>query len=162
MQVNIPTGRVVASCFTTGDFDMPHHGAASQRQSPTAARRSTTHISITRRRCLSAPPDRSRPSARSTPARRTSCARWRTGSSTTGHVRRTSSTMHSCRFSEMPKTSILHADPPGAGSTRSSATPRSKMHENARRELALEDDTLNAICEREQTVPTPRPASRTA
>src|SRR2546429_2752972 len=30
-----------------------------------------------------------------------------------------------------------------------------KMHENARRELALEDDTLNAICEREQTVPNP-------
>jgi RNA polymerase sigma-70 factor (ECF subfamily) len=29
------------------------------------------------------------------------------------------------------------------------------MHENARRELALEDDTLNAICEREQTVPNP-------
>ena len=33
-----------------------------------------------------------------------------------------------------------------------------KMRENARRELALEDDTLNAICEREQTVP--NPASR--
>ena len=30
-----------------------------------------------------------------------------------------------------------------------------KMHENAGRELALEDDTLNAICEREQTVPNP-------
>jgi RNA polymerase sigma-70 factor (ECF subfamily) len=30
-----------------------------------------------------------------------------------------------------------------------------KMHENARREFALEDDTLNAICEREQTVPNP-------
>ena len=30
-----------------------------------------------------------------------------------------------------------------------------KMRENARRELALEDDTLNAICEREQTVPNP-------
>ena len=30
-----------------------------------------------------------------------------------------------------------------------------KMHENARRELALEDVTLNAICEREQTVPNP-------
>ena len=30
-----------------------------------------------------------------------------------------------------------------------------KMHENARRELALEDDTLNAICEREQFVPNP-------
>jgi RNA polymerase sigma-70 factor (ECF subfamily) len=30
-----------------------------------------------------------------------------------------------------------------------------KMHENARRELALDDDTLNAICEREQTVPNP-------
>src|ERR1700704_5578674 len=30
-----------------------------------------------------------------------------------------------------------------------------KTHENARRELALEDDTLNAICEREQTVPNP-------
>ena len=31
-----------------------------------------------------------------------------------------------------------------------------KMQENARRELALKDDTLNAICEREQTVPKPR------
>src|SRR3979490_1985270 len=30
-----------------------------------------------------------------------------------------------------------------------------KMQENARRELALEEDTLNAICEREQTVPNP-------
>ena len=30
-----------------------------------------------------------------------------------------------------------------------------KMQENARRELALEDDTLNAICAREQTVPDP-------
>src|SRR6195256_5693458 len=30
-----------------------------------------------------------------------------------------------------------------------------KMHENARRELALEDDALNAICEREKTVPNP-------
>jgi RNA polymerase sigma-70 factor (ECF subfamily) len=30
-----------------------------------------------------------------------------------------------------------------------------KMRENARREFALEDDTLNAICEREQTVPNP-------
>jgi len=30
-----------------------------------------------------------------------------------------------------------------------------KARENARRELALEDDTLNAICEREQTVPNP-------
>jgi RNA polymerase sigma-70 factor, ECF subfamily len=30
-----------------------------------------------------------------------------------------------------------------------------KMQANARRELALEDDTLNAICEREQTVPNP-------
>jgi RNA polymerase sigma-70 factor (ECF subfamily) len=30
-----------------------------------------------------------------------------------------------------------------------------KMRENARRELAFEDDTLNAICEREQTVPDP-------
>ena len=29
------------------------------------------------------------------------------------------------------------------------------MHENARRELALGDDTLNAICEREQFVPNP-------
>jgi RNA polymerase sigma-70 factor (ECF subfamily) len=30
-----------------------------------------------------------------------------------------------------------------------------KVQENARRELALEEDTLNAICEREQTVPNP-------
>jgi RNA polymerase sigma-70 factor (ECF subfamily) len=30
-----------------------------------------------------------------------------------------------------------------------------KMRENARRELALGDDTLNAICEREQTAPNP-------
>jgi RNA polymerase sigma-70 factor (ECF subfamily) len=30
-----------------------------------------------------------------------------------------------------------------------------KMRENARRELPFEDDTLNAICEREQTVPDP-------
>jgi RNA polymerase sigma-70 factor, ECF subfamily len=30
-----------------------------------------------------------------------------------------------------------------------------KMQGNARRELALEHDTLNAICEREQTVPNP-------
>ena len=30
-----------------------------------------------------------------------------------------------------------------------------KMQENARRELALEDDTRNAICEREQSVPNP-------
>jgi len=30
-----------------------------------------------------------------------------------------------------------------------------KMRENAKRELALEDDTLNAICERQQTVPNP-------
>src|SRR3954447_16276859 len=30
-----------------------------------------------------------------------------------------------------------------------------KMQENAKRELALEDDTLNAICERQQTVPNP-------
>src|ERR1700716_870513 len=30
-----------------------------------------------------------------------------------------------------------------------------KMQESTRRELALEDDTLNAICEREQTVPNP-------
>ena len=30
-----------------------------------------------------------------------------------------------------------------------------KTRENARRELALKDDTLNAICEREQTVPNP-------
>lgn len=30
-----------------------------------------------------------------------------------------------------------------------------KTHENARRELALKDDTLNAICEREQTVANP-------
>jgi RNA polymerase sigma-70 factor, ECF subfamily len=30
-----------------------------------------------------------------------------------------------------------------------------KMQENARRELALKDDTLNAICAREQTVPNP-------
>ena len=30
-----------------------------------------------------------------------------------------------------------------------------KMQENARRELVLEDDTLNAICEREKTVPNP-------
>jgi RNA polymerase sigma-70 factor (ECF subfamily) len=30
-----------------------------------------------------------------------------------------------------------------------------KMQENARRELALEDDTLSAICAREQTVPNP-------
>jgi RNA polymerase sigma-70 factor (ECF subfamily) len=30
-----------------------------------------------------------------------------------------------------------------------------KMQENARRELAVEDDTLNAICAREQTVPNP-------
>ena len=29
------------------------------------------------------------------------------------------------------------------------------MHENARRELALEDDTLNAICERKQSLPNP-------
>jgi RNA polymerase sigma-70 factor, ECF subfamily len=35
-----------------------------------------------------------------------------------------------------------------------------KMQENARRELALEDDVLSAICEREQTVP--NPASRIA
>jgi RNA polymerase sigma-70 factor, ECF subfamily len=33
-----------------------------------------------------------------------------------------------------------------------------KMQASARRELALEDDTLNAICEREQTIP--NPASR--
>jgi RNA polymerase sigma-70 factor, ECF subfamily len=30
-----------------------------------------------------------------------------------------------------------------------------KVRENARRELALENETLNAICEREQTVPDP-------
>src|ERR1700730_8430789 len=30
-----------------------------------------------------------------------------------------------------------------------------KMHENARRELAFEDNILNAMCEREQTVPNP-------
>src|SRR6202048_3243311 len=30
-----------------------------------------------------------------------------------------------------------------------------KMQENARRELALGEDTLNAICEREQTAPSP-------
>jgi RNA polymerase sigma-70 factor (ECF subfamily) len=30
-----------------------------------------------------------------------------------------------------------------------------KMQENARRELSLEDDALNAICVREQTVPNP-------
>ena len=30
-----------------------------------------------------------------------------------------------------------------------------KMRERARRELALENETLNAICEREQTVPNP-------
>jgi len=30
-----------------------------------------------------------------------------------------------------------------------------KMQKNARRELALEEDMLNAICEREQTVPNP-------
>src|SRR4030081_1968821 len=30
-----------------------------------------------------------------------------------------------------------------------------KMRENARREVALEDDTLNAICDREQAVPNP-------
>ena len=30
-----------------------------------------------------------------------------------------------------------------------------KMRENARRELAFEDDALNAICEREQAVPNP-------
>jgi RNA polymerase sigma-70 factor, ECF subfamily len=30
-----------------------------------------------------------------------------------------------------------------------------KMQEHARRELTLEDDTLNAICEREQSVPNP-------
>lgn len=30
-----------------------------------------------------------------------------------------------------------------------------KMQENARRELMLEDDTLNAICAREQTIPDP-------
>ncbi|MCK1488881.1 sigma-70 family RNA polymerase sigma factor [Bradyrhizobium sp. 180] len=30
-----------------------------------------------------------------------------------------------------------------------------KMRQNARREFALEDDTLNAICAREQTVPNP-------
>lgn len=30
-----------------------------------------------------------------------------------------------------------------------------KVQANARRELALEEDTLNAICEREQTVPNP-------
>jgi RNA polymerase sigma-70 factor (ECF subfamily) len=29
------------------------------------------------------------------------------------------------------------------------------MQKNARRELALEDHTLNAICERERTVPNP-------
>src|SRR4030081_1819718 len=33
MQVNIPcTGRVIASCFTTGDFDMPHHGAGFTKE----------------------------------------------------------------------------------------------------------------------------------
>ncbi|HEV7441013.1 MAG TPA: sigma-70 family RNA polymerase sigma factor, partial [Steroidobacteraceae bacterium] len=30
-----------------------------------------------------------------------------------------------------------------------------KMQKNARRELALEDDTLNAICERKQSLPNP-------
>ena len=62
---------------------------------------------------------------------------------------------HSRKSCDMPTTSILPADPPGAGSTRIVRNTALKVQENARRELALEDETRSTlICEREQAIRT--------
>jgi hypothetical protein len=117
-------------CFPVGSM-MPRHDAGlASTESHCGAAQSDRYLiarrlSIARQRCLSALPDRS-PGSVKMPERRTGCARWRTASSATFHVRRTSSMRHSRKSSGMPKASILRAGPPAAGSRRSSATRRSR------------------------------------
>src|SRR3979411_1454484 len=156
MQVNIPcTGRVIASCFTTGDFDMPHHSAGfTKAESHRGVARDDTYLNYETAllECASG----------SQSAVGQIYAREKDHLRTVAHrivhdMSRSEDVIHEA-FAQI-RGDAKNFDP-ARGSARGwiYAIVRNtalKMQESTRRELALKDDTLNAICEREQTVPDP-------
>jgi len=156
MQVNIPcTGRVVASGFTTGDFDMPHHGAGfTKAESHRGAAQHDTYLNYETAllECASG----SQSAVGKIYAREKN--QLRAVAHRIVHDRSCAEDVIHDAFVQILR-DAKNFDP-ARGSARGwiYAIVRNtalKMHENARRELALEDDALNAICEREQTVPNP-------
>ena len=156
MQVNIPcTGIVVASCFTTGDFDMPHHGAGfAKADSHRGAAEHDTYLNYETAllECASG----SQSAVGKIYARDKN--QLRAVAYRIVHDRSCAEDVIHDAFVQILR-DAKNFDP-ARGSARGwiYAIVRNtalKMHENARRELALEDDTLNAICEREQFVPNP-------
>jgi RNA polymerase sigma-70 factor (ECF subfamily) len=156
MQVNIPcTGRVIASCFTTGDFDMPHHSAGftkAESHRGTAQHDTYLNYETALLECASG----SQSAVGKIYAREKN--QLRAMAHRIVHDRSCAEDVIHEAFVQILR-DVKNFDP-ARGSARGwiYAIVRNtalKMHENARRELALEDDTLNAICEREQTVPNP-------
>jgi RNA polymerase sigma-70 factor (ECF subfamily) len=156
MQVNIPcTGRVIASCFMTGDFDMPHHSAGFKKaESHRGAAQHDTYLNYETAllECASG----SQSAVGKIYAREKN--QLRVVAHRIVHDRSCADDVIHDAFVQILR-DVKNFDP-ARGSARGwiYAIVRNtalKMHENARRELVLEDDTLNAICEREQTVPNP-------
>lgn len=155
MQVNIPcAGIVVVSCLT-GDFDMPHHGAGfTKAESHRGAAQHDTYLNYETAllECGSGSPsavgkiyvrekDRLRAVAHRIVHDR-SCAE-DVVHDAFAHILRDAKNFDPARGCARGWIYAI---------VRNTAL---KMQENARRELVLEDDTLNAICEREKTVANP-------
>src|SRR3979409_339592 len=156
MQVNIPcTGRVIASCFTTGDFDMPHHGAGfTKAESHRGAAQHDTYLNYETAllECASG----SQSAVGKIYAREKD--QLRAVADRIVHDRSCAEDVIHDAFAQILRDAKKFD--PARGSARGwiYAIVRNtalKLGGNGRRHLALEDDTLNAICEREQTVPNP-------
>jgi RNA polymerase sigma-70 factor (ECF subfamily) len=155
MQVNIPcTGIVVVSCLT-GDFDMSHHGAGfTKAESHRGAAQHDTYLNYETAllECASGSPsavgkiyvrekDRLRAVAHRIVHDR-SCAE-DVVHDAFAHILRDAKNFDPARGCARGWIYAI---------VRNTAL---KMQENARRELVLEDDTLNAIRQREQNVANP-------
>jgi RNA polymerase sigma-70 factor (ECF subfamily) len=146
---------VVASCFTTGDFDMPHHRAGfTKAESPRGAAQHDTYLNYETAllECASG----SQSAVGKIYAREKN--QLRAVADRIVHDRSCAEDVIHDAFAQILR-DAKNFDP-ARGSARGwiYAIVRNtafKMRENARRELALGDDTLNAICERKQTVPNP-------
>src|ERR1700716_1232693 len=148
-------GNVVASCFTTGDFEMPHHGAGfTKAESHRGAAQRDTYLNYETAllECASG----SQSAVGKIYAREKN--QLRAVAHRIVHDRSCAEDVIHDAFVQILR-DAKNFDP-ARGSARGwiYAIVRNtalKMHESTRRELALEDDALNAICEREQTVPNP-------
>ena len=151
-------GNLVASCFTTGEFDMPHHGAGfTKAESHRGAAQHDTYLNYETAllECASG----SQSAVGKIYVREKN--QLRAVAHRIVHDRSCAEDVIHDAFAQILR-DAKNFDP-ARGSARGwiYAIVRNtalKVQASARREFALKDDTLNAICEREQTIP--NPASR--